>query len=71
MIFLRSANYSHGRDSFPGRKSWLSVLPIFAIDHLIFTEHFYLESFAVGKFSWSDHLSIIADIALRTYVRTT
>ena len=57
---------SHGRNTFPGQKSWLSVLPLFAIDHVIYTNHFHLENFAVGAFNWSDHLPIIADINLKT-----
>ena len=64
-LMAQTNNCSHGRDSFPGRKSWLSVFPLFAIDHLIFTDHFHLASFVVGKLIWSDHLPIIADISLR------
>ena len=63
-LMAQTNDCSHGRNHFPGRKSWLSVLPLFAIDHLIFTKHFHLESFAMGDFSWSDHLPIIADFRL-------
>ena len=63
-LMAQTNDCSHGRNHFPGRKSWLSVLPLFAIDHLIFTKHFHLESFVMGKFSWSDHLPIIADFRL-------
>ena len=63
-LMAETNNCSHGRNNFSGRKSWLSVLPLFAIDHLIFTDNFYLESFVVGEFSWSDHLPIIADFRL-------
>jgi len=61
-LITQTNNCSHGRIRFPGHKSWLSVLPLFAIDHLIFSNHFHLEKFAAKQFIWSDHLPIIADI---------
>ncbi len=63
-LMAQTNDCSHGRNHFPGWKSWLSVLPLFSIDHLIFTKHFHLESFVMGEFSWSDHLPIIADFRL-------
>ncbi|MEM9274424.1 MAG: endonuclease/exonuclease/phosphatase family protein [Cyanobacteria bacterium P01_F01_bin.143] len=64
-LMTQTNDCSHSRERFLGRKSWLSVLPFFAIDHLIFTGHFHLESFVVGELIWSDHLPIIADISLK------
>lgn len=55
---------SHGRKTLSGQKTWLSILPLFAIDHLIYTNHFQQQSFTVETFNCSDHLPISAEVNL-------
>lgn len=62
--FLGSAGGSHGRATGSGNRTWPSILPLFGIDHIVCSQHFRINCFESGKFIWSDHLPVIANISL-------
>jgi endonuclease/exonuclease/phosphatase family metal-dependent hydrolase len=56
----------HGRGStWPVEPKWMRWLPGVRIDHIFFSRQFTCTSFTVGDYDGSDHLPIIADIAIR------
>ena len=62
--FLGSTGCFRGRVTGSGNKTWPSILPLFRIDHIVCSQHFRIDCFESGKFIWSDHLPIIANISL-------
>ncbi|MEL6440824.1 MAG: endonuclease/exonuclease/phosphatase family protein [Cyanobacteria bacterium J06621_8] len=56
----QTKNCAHGRSGNWDNKSWLSVFPLFAIDHLIYSNYFELQNFTINNFNGSDHLPISA-----------
>jgi endonuclease/exonuclease/phosphatase (EEP) superfamily protein YafD len=56
----------HGRGStWPVEPRWKQWLPGVRIDHIFFSRQLTCTWFAVGQYDGSDHLPIIADIAIR------
>jgi len=56
----------HGRGStWPVEPRWKQWLPGVRIDHIFFSRQLTCSWFAVGQYDGSDHLPIIADIAIR------
>ncbi len=62
--FLGSAGCFRGRATGSVSRTWPSILPLFGIDHIVCNQHFRINCFESGKFIWSDHLPIIANISL-------